>query len=262
MRPRILPRVSTALLALLIACSAHAQHCIPSGVTDQFTYFVAVDATDLTTFETGLSSFTVYRSRNGGAAAAFTTPTINETDATNMAGTYELLLDEDMTIDAGDDVQHMALRITHAGMAPVTKEICIARAKTTAGETLTVSSGVATANTTQIEGGDATDALDTAADTVTVTSMGNDTITAAAIAAAAITTSEIDINVSEPVGIPAWGDDLENWIAYIGAWYRNEVQQTATTKTLRNDADDGDLVTCGVSDNGTTFQVDECATAP
>jgi len=41
---------------------------IPSGTTDQYIYFVALDATDGVTRETGLSSFTVYRSRNGGAA--------------------------------------------------------------------------------------------------------------------------------------------------------------------------------------------------
>lgn len=128
-------------LCLLLPGAVWAQNCIPSGVSDQYTYFVAVDSTDLVTRETGLSSFTVYRSRNGGAATAFTTPTINETSNSNMPGVYELLLDEDMTIDSGDDVQHMALHITHAGMAPVTKEICIARAKVTAGETLTVSSG-------------------------------------------------------------------------------------------------------------------------
>ena len=44
---------------------------MPSGVTDQYVYFVAVDSTDLVTRKTGLASFTVYRSRNGGAAAAF-----------------------------------------------------------------------------------------------------------------------------------------------------------------------------------------------
>lgn len=123
-----------------------------SGDTTQFIYFVAVDATDLTTRETGLSSFTVYRSRNGGAAAAFTTPTVNETDATNMPGVYELLLDEDMTIDAGDDSQAMALHITHAGMAPVTLTFELYRAKATAGETLTVASGVGSANAVQVSG--------------------------------------------------------------------------------------------------------------
>lgn len=111
---------------------------IPSGVIDQYIYFVAVDATDLKTRETGLSSFTVYRSRNGGASVAKTTPTINETDATNMPGVYELLLDEDMTIDAGDDSQEMVFHITHAGMAPVTRTIELYRPKITAGRTLSV----------------------------------------------------------------------------------------------------------------------------
>ena len=114
---------------------------IPSGVTDQYIYFVAVDVNDLTTRETGLSSFTVYRSRNGGAAAAMTTPTINETDATNMPGVYELLLDEDMTIDAGDDSQEMCFHITQASMAPVTRTIELYRPKITAGSTATITAG-------------------------------------------------------------------------------------------------------------------------
>ena len=113
---------------------------IPSGVTDQYIYFVAVDATDFSSRETGLSSFTVYRSRNGGASAVMTTPTINETDTTNMPGVYELLLDEDMTIGAGNDSEEMVFHITHAGMAPVTRTIELYRPKITAGNTLGVAS--------------------------------------------------------------------------------------------------------------------------
>lgn len=113
---------------------------IASGVTDQYVYFVAVDSANLVTRKTGLSSFTVYRSRNGGAAAAFTTPTINETDSSNMPGVYELLLDEDMTIDSGDETQEIVLHITHAGMAPVTRTIELYRPKITAGYTLSVES--------------------------------------------------------------------------------------------------------------------------
>jgi len=113
---------------------------IPSGVTDQYIYFVAVDATDLKSRETGLSSFTVYRSRNGAAAAAMTTPTINETDGTNMPGVYELLLDEDMTIGSGNDSEEMAFHITASGMAPVTRVIELYRPKVTAGYTLGVGS--------------------------------------------------------------------------------------------------------------------------
>lgn len=111
---------------------------IPSGVTDQYIYFVAVDATDFTTRETGLSSFTVYRSRDGGTATAMTTPTINETSSANMPGVYELLLDEDTTIAAGNDTEEMCLHITATGMAPVTRTIELYRPKITAGNTLDV----------------------------------------------------------------------------------------------------------------------------
>lgn len=111
-----------------------------SGITDQYVYFVAVDSTDFTTRETGLSSFTVYRSRNGAASAAMTTPTVNETDTTNMPGVYELLLDEDMTIAAGNDSEAMVFHITHASMAPVTLQIELYRPKITAGNTLGVES--------------------------------------------------------------------------------------------------------------------------
>ena len=121
---------------------------IPSGVTDQYLYLVGVDATDLKTRETGLSSFTVYRSRNGAAAAAMSTPTVNETDSSNMPGVYELLLDEDMTIAAGNDSEEMVFHITHAGMAPVTRVIELYRPKITAGETLTVSGGAVSTCTT------------------------------------------------------------------------------------------------------------------
>ena len=99
---------------------------LASGVTDQYVYFVGVDAADLSTRLTGYAAkFTVYRSRNGGAAAAYTTPTINETDATNMAGVYELLVDEDTSIDAGDFSQEYALHIRDTGghVAPVTRVI-------------------------------------------------------------------------------------------------------------------------------------------
>jgi hypothetical protein len=90
-----------------------------SGTTDQYIYFDAFDATDGVTRETGLSSFTVYRSRNGSAATAYTTPTILEMDATNMPGVYIMRLDEDMTIGAGNETEQVCLFITHAGMRSV-----------------------------------------------------------------------------------------------------------------------------------------------
>lgn len=99
---------------------------IPSGVVDQYVYFKAVDTTDLTTPETGLASptnkFRVHRSRNGGVWTDFTTPTINATDTgAALLGYYELLMDEDTTIDAGDFSQNMLIHIVDTGgrMEPV-----------------------------------------------------------------------------------------------------------------------------------------------
>lgn len=63
----------------------------------------------------------------------------------------------------------------------------------------------------------------------------------------------------EPTGKPSWSTStVKEWVCWIGAWSRNKVQQTSTTKTLRNDADDAAIVTCGVSDDGTTFTLNEC----
>lgn len=119
---------------------------IPSGTADQPIYFLAVDATDGFTPETGLTTWTVYRARNGAAAVAMTTPTIVEVDAVNMPGVYTLLLDENMTIDAGDDSQQMVFHIGHAGMRPVVEKIELYRPKITLGETLVVASGIADAD--------------------------------------------------------------------------------------------------------------------
>ena len=111
---------------------------ITTGSTDRYIYFVAVDATDMKTRETGLTTFTVWRSRNGAAAVAMTTPTINETNATYMPGVYELLLDEDTTLAAGNDTEEMVFHITQASMAPVTRVVELYRPETTEGNTLDV----------------------------------------------------------------------------------------------------------------------------
>lgn len=137
---------------------------IASGSTDKKVLFVAKDATDFTTNETGLSSFTVYRSRNGGTATAYTTPTIAEIDATNMPGLYSLVVDEDTTITSGDDEESYVLRITHAGMAPVTIEIELYRPKITEGETVGASSGAVSSVTAT---GSVTGGINTGAGTIT-----------------------------------------------------------------------------------------------
>jgi hypothetical protein len=111
---------------------------IPSGKINQSIYFVAVDATDLKTRETGLTGFAVYRSRNGGAPVVYTTPTVTELSAANMPGVYGLLVDEDTTIAAGSDSEEYAVHITQAAMAPVTRSIELYRRDTTTGNTVAV----------------------------------------------------------------------------------------------------------------------------
>lgn len=68
----------------------------------------------------------------------------------------------------------------------------------------------------------------------------------------------LDEPLTEPSGVFAWGTaTLRNVVSWLGALSRNKMTQTATTTTLRNDADDADLATSAVSDNGSTFTKDE-----
>ena len=167
---------------------------IPSGSTDRYIYFVAVDATDLMTRETGLSSFTVYRSRNGAAAAAMDTPTINETSQSNMPGVYELLLDEDTALAAGNDTEEMVLHITHAGMAPVTRVVEIYRPETTQGQTLTVEADGMGHTDVKEWRGSAPNVLQSGRVDSYTGAMAANVITATAIASNAITSSKIASN--------------------------------------------------------------------
>jgi hypothetical protein len=147
---------------------------IPSTVSDQYIYFTA--RSSLGVLLTGLTSFTVYRARNGGAATAYTTPTVAEVSAANMPGVYSLLIDEDTTITTGDSVNMIALYITQASMVPVIEIVELYRLVVSAGQTLTVTSS----NINALN-----------ANTITAASIASDAITAAKIAADAIGASEI-----------------------------------------------------------------------
>ena len=49
---------------------------IPSGTTNRYVYFVAVDSADYVTRETGLTTFTVYYEINNGTATVMNVPTV------------------------------------------------------------------------------------------------------------------------------------------------------------------------------------------
>ena len=268
---------------------------IPSGTVDQVCYFIAVDATDLSTRETGLSSFTVYRARNGAAAAAMTTPTVTEVDATNMPGVYSLLLDEDMTIGSGNDSEEMVFHITHTGMAPVTRTIELYRPKITAGETLTVASGVASANATQISGDStAADNLETMLDgtggqTLTASITGNITgnlsgsvgsvtgnvggnVTGSVGSLAAQAKADVNTEVVDALntdtyaeassGTPPATASIVTKLGYLYKAWRNKSEQTSALYTLYGDDGESAHHIADVSDDGTTFTRGEVGGAP
>lgn len=174
---------------------------IPSGTIDQSIYFVAVDATDGVTRETGYggSGFTVYRSRNGAAAAAYTTPTISELSSANMPGVYRLLLDEDMTLASGNDSEEICLHITHAGMLGVTRVIELYRPSVTLGQTLTVSGGIGQASVQSIVA-NAVNASALATDAVT------EIVSAVWSAATRLLTAGTNIVLAKGTGITGFND--------------------------------------------------------
>ena len=101
---------------------------------------------------------------------------------------FELLLDEDMTIDAGDETQEMVFHITHSGMAPVTRVIELYRPKITAGNTLAVASD-----------GDISGNVDGS-----VASVASGGITAASIATGAIDADSLATDAVEEIRDGVW----------------------------------------------------------
>ena len=57
---------------------------------------------------------------------------------------------------------------------------------------------------------------------------------------------------AEPSGVIAATSSLKDKICWLFTLARNKITQTSTTQTLRNDADDADIATSTVSDDGTT----------
>lgn len=89
-----------------------------------------------------------------------------------------------------------------------------------------------------------------------VGAMATDVITSGSLASSA--TGEIadavwDEPLTEPAGVFGWGGTFRNLFNWFGALIRNKMIQTATTTTLRNDADNADISTSAISDDGTTF---------
>lgn len=58
---------------------------------------------------------------------------------------------------------------------------------------------------------------------------------------------------AEPGSVPAATASLKDKLSWLFTLSRNKATQTATTKTIRNDADSADIATSTTSDDGTTY---------
>ncbi len=65
----------------------------------------------------------------------------------------------------------------------------------------------------------------------------------------------LDAANTEVIAVPASTASLRSMLKYLFAWRRNKKTQTATTMTLRNNADSADIATSAVSDDATTLTV-------
>jgi hypothetical protein len=239
---------------------------IPSGSNNRQLAFVAKDDTGARV--TGLTGFTVYRSRNGGTATAYTTPTIAEASAANMPGLYWLTVDEDTTIDAGADEQEYVVHITHASMEPVTRAVELYRPKITEGNTAGVNASghvdrvtvvdTCTANTDMVAEPDNAGIAAIQAQTDLLAFTGTDVHA---------TLDGEGVTVSDKTGFKLAADGLDSIATtapagvasnfremVVQTWRRLFKKATFTTTQLKTYADNGTdvLTTQTVSDSGGT----------
>jgi len=92
-------------------------------------------------------------------------------------------------------------------------------------------------------------------DTYTLVSSTGVVVAAASKTGYALSATGLDAVIPpDPASIPVPGtSNLKTWIGYVGAWMVNEVDATGSAVKLRNSADNADLATHTVSDDGTTF---------
>jgi hypothetical protein len=93
----------------------------------------------------------------------------------------------------------------------------------------------------------------------TITDNGTTTILTqdAAVTRTSINEEVVDVletdTHAEPSGVVAATTSIKDALMWLKALSRNKGTQTSTTKTSRNDADDADIGTAAISDDGTTF---------
>jgi len=101
-----------------------------------------------------------------------------------------------------------------------------------------------------------------AANTLTASALATDAVTEIQSGLSTVTTAQVNAEVvdalnvdtyAEPAAVPAATATLVAKIGWLAALARNKLTQTATTQTLRNDADNATIAASTISDDGTTF---------
>jgi len=95
---------------------------IPSGSTDRWIFFVAIDSVTLLK-KTGLTAFTVFLTRDAQVAVSDGSVTVQEVDATNADGLYRYRVDQQTYITPGHQTEELAIRITATGMLDIDRTV-------------------------------------------------------------------------------------------------------------------------------------------
>lgn len=120
-----------------------------------------------------------------------------------------------------------------------------------------------TANTDQIEGVDATNQIRDSilSDATRFAGANIDAAVSSRSTPAQVNAEVVDAlttdTYAEPASVPAATASLAAKIGWLMTLARNKLTQTATTQTLRNDADSGNIATSTVSDDGSTYTRNE-----
>lgn len=186
------------------------------------------------------------------------------TTDTNTLGPLILAVDEAGAVPIWHEFMVMPANVWDSLFGADLLDVNVAQWLGTAAATPTVA-GVPEVDMTHLSGDSAAaDLLELFAEALSAGGLiDNGTFAAGAIDAAALAADAVNEiwakAGAEPGGVPAHTAAVLSKIDFIYAALRNKVLQTATLYTLRNDADNADLATAAISDNGTTLTRNELA---
>lgn len=214
------------------------------NVSGQFVGAQMVSATDGSAF-TG--AVTCYVTGDAGTQAAGSVGSGACTHEGNGFHTYA-------PAQAETNYTHVAFTFTGSGAVPATLQI-YPLAYDASGQVVAASVAGAVGSVTGNVGGNVVGSVGS----VTGNVGGNVTGSVGSLGA----TAKSDVNAevldvlttdtfAEPGAVPAATSTLKDKINWLFALARNKITQTATTTTLRNDADSGDVATSTTADDGTT----------